>query len=254
MIIKDKVVWIPGGATGLGLASAKAFYEQGALVAISSRNEERGQEVADSFGDRGLYVKADSTISSELEAVVATITAEWGRIDVLVNAAGISGIAPLLTAEGPGSFDAFKNVIDINLNASFDAARLAAWEMTKNNPDENGERGVIILFSSVAANKVATGQSQAYSASKAGLLGLVKEASFELAPHGIRIVGIQPGIFTTPLIDKPGYEKIRELFVSRQTFPKREGDPKLIGDLCVHITENWFMNRTCIECDAGYTG
>jgi NAD(P)-dependent dehydrogenase (short-subunit alcohol dehydrogenase family) len=254
MDVKGKVVWVTGGTSGLGKATAEVFYEEGAKVVISGRNVEAGEAIAGSFGENGLFVKADSVVTAELEAAIAKIIETWGKIDILVNAAGISGIAALLTEAGPGPIDSFRDVIDINLVASYDVSRLVAWEMTKNEPDENGERGVIILISSVAADKIATGKSQAYAASKAGILGMVKEGSVELAPHGIRIVGVQPGIFTTPLIDKPGYEPIRELFVSRQTFPKREGDPRLIGELCLHIAKNWFLNRTCISCDAGYIG
>jgi NAD(P)-dependent dehydrogenase (short-subunit alcohol dehydrogenase family) len=254
MDIQDKVVWITGGATGLGLATARVFVEAGARVAITSRSTTRGEAAAQSLGDSACFIPADSTVSAELEAAAAAIVERFGRIDVLVNAAGISGISPLFTKDGPASIEQFKKVIDINLTASYDAARLAGWEMTKNEPNEVGERGVIILISSVAADKIATGFSQGYASSKAGVLGLVKEASVELAPHGIRIVAVQPGIFTTPLIDKPDFEPIRELFVSRQTFPKREGDPRLVGELCAHIVRNWFMNRSSVVCDAGYVG
>ncbi|OPX94707.1 MAG: Cyclopentanol dehydrogenase [Pelotomaculum sp. PtaB.Bin104] len=254
MDIKDKVVWVTGGVSGLGKAIVEVMLREGAKVMATDLQADKGSQLAKQYGGNFIFVKASNTVTSELQSAVETVIKKWGRIDVLVNSAGRGCMSPLITEKGPGPIDEFKAVIDLNLCAAYDTTRLAAWEMIKNEPNEHGEKGVVIQISSGAAAKIAVGMSNAYSASKAGILGFVKEAGVELGPHGIRIVAIQPGIFTTPLLDTPKMQPVRDLFVSRQTFPKKEGDPQLIGEFCLHIINNWFFNRTGLVCDAGYIG
>lgn len=254
MDVKDKVVWVTGGVSGLGKAIVEVMLREGAKVMATDLQVDKGEQLFRQYGANFMFIKASNTVTAELQSAVNALTRKWGRIDVLVNAAGRGCVASLITENGPGPIEEFKAVIDLNLVAAYDTTRLAAWEMMKNEPNEHGEKGVIIQISSVAATKIAVGMSNAYSASKAGVLGLVKEAGVELAPYGIRIVAVQPGIFTTPLVDIPEMQPVRDLFVGRQTFPKKEGDPQLIGEFCLHIVNNWFFNRTGLVCDAGYVG
>ncbi|MDR3360189.1 MAG: SDR family NAD(P)-dependent oxidoreductase, partial [Bifidobacteriaceae bacterium] len=207
MEIEGKVAWITGGTAGMGLATAKLLLGKGAKVMVSARDAERGQRVADELGPNCVYVQAAVEDAPAMERAVATLIDKWGRIDVLfANAGGgvtswclpmaptpesVASGGPLewaYTEDGPATLESFKINIGINLVGAFDAARLAAWEMRRNEPNADGERGVIVFTSSISATKRhSPGFNCGYSAGKAGLLGLAKEIACNLAPLGIRV-------------------------------------------------------------------
>lgn len=276
MQVKDKVVWITGGTSGMGLATAKVFLEGGAKVMITARNAERGEAVAKELGPNCMFQKADMTKSEELQAAVKALIDKWGRIDVLyANAGGgvptwcipmvptPESFAGLATggelewvydmSNGPGSLELFVEDIKINLIGNFDAGRLAAWEMAKNEPNEDGERGVIIYTSSISATKRhSPGLNHGYSAAKAGLSGLIKEMACNLAPLGIRVNSVMPGFFDTELIQQIGF--LKGPWIEAEIFPKGAGDPVYIGKMVKAIVENPFVNNTTIEVTAGFAG
>lgn len=271
MNIKNKVIWVTGGCSGMGLASTKLFLEQGAKVMVTDINEKRGAELSEELGENMLFFRADMTKSDELQAASQAVIAKWGRLDILLACAGggtsnwcipmaptpesVTAGGPLdwqYTGEGPGSLDDFKYNIDINLNGNYDAGRLAAWEIMKNEPDENGERGTIIFISSISATKRhSPGVNCGYSAGKAGLLGLAKEMSVNLAPAGIRVNTILPGFFNTPLVQ--GLGPLMSSWLDAQIYPKKPGDTRNIATMALQIIENPFVNNAVIEVTAGFT-
>lgn len=270
MKVKDSVVWITGGSSGMGLATASMLAEQGAKVMITARDPERGAAAAAQVGHDCLFVEADVVKSEQMQAAVAAAIERWGHLDVLMSNAGGGGTSWCLpmaptpesvasggpfvweyTNDGPATLDSFTLNININLVGAFDAARLAAWEMSKNEPNDDGERGAIIFTSSISATKRhSPGFNCGYSAGKAGLLGLTKEIACNLAPLGIRVNAILPGFFDTPLVQKIGF--LKEPWIDAQIFPKKAGDPANIAQMVVQIIENPFINNATLEVTAGF--
>lgn len=276
MKVQDKVVWITGGTSGMGLATAKLFLEQGAKVMITARNAERGEKVAAELGENCMFVQADMTKTEELQAAIKALIGKWGRIDILFANAGGGTLTWCLPmnpvpesfanlekggqleweydlSNGPGPLENFVEDIKINLIGNFDAGRLAAFEMAKNEPNEDGERGVIVYTSSISATKRhSPGFNCGYSSAKAGLSGLIKEMASNLAPLGIRVNGILPGFFDTELIQSIGF--LKNPWIEAQMFPKKAGNPKNIGQMVQSIVENPFVNNAVIEVTAGFAG
>jgi len=269
MDIKDTVVWITGGASGMGARSVEMFAGMGAKVMFTDIQIEKGQQVAARCSDRVMFVKADSTKSAELQAAVQAVMDRWGRLDVLLNCVGggtptwavplnpvpndQGGLDWVPDDSGPGSLEAYINDININLIGAFDAARLAAWEMKKNEPNQNGERGVIIFISSISAKSVhSPGFNCGYSSAKAGILGLTKEMAVNLAPLGIRVNAIIPGFIDTPLVNNPMMAPIHQLWLAKQIWPKHAGDTIVIAQMAVQVVQNWFVNNSHIEVTAGF--
>jgi 3-hydroxyacyl-CoA dehydrogenase/3-hydroxy-2-methylbutyryl-CoA dehydrogenase len=149
----------------------------------------------------------------------------------------------------PHPLDHFKFIIDLNLVGTFNVMRLAAELMDKNDPDAQGEKGVIINTASVAGYEGQIGQS-AYSASKAGVIGLTLTAARDLARHAIRVNTIAPGIFDTPLM-KLAPDKVRDPLLESTQFPHRFGDPSEFGNLAAHIVDNTYLNGETIRIDSG---
>lgn len=260
MEIKGKVIWVTGGNSGLGLAAAKYFVAEGAKVMITARRSALLEQCAKEMGENCIWYSADNTKPEELKAAVKYCMETWGHLDVLLNAAGAGGQVSFANTEDPdGDIAAWNATIALNLTGSFVTTRLAVTEMLKNSANEHGEKGVVILVSSVNADKVGTGMMSPYAASKAGVIGMVNESGVELGALGVRIVSVQPGIFTTPLIDipHPAFDALRDLFTSRNCLPKGvgpafEGDPVMFASLCGEIVRNWSLTRTSLKIDNGY--
>jgi NAD(P)-dependent dehydrogenase (short-subunit alcohol dehydrogenase family) len=273
MDIKDKVVWITGGTAGMGLATARLLLDRGAKVMVTARDAERGAAVASELGPDCLFAAADVTDSTAMQAAVAAAVEKWGRLDVLFGNAGggaTSWCLPMVptpesveaaasggqlewayTDDGPATLESFRLNIEINLIGQFDAARLAAWEMRNNEPNADGERGVIIFTSSISATKRhSPGFNCGYAAGKAGLLGLTKEIACNLAPLGIRVNAIIPGFFDTDIVQNIGF--LKESWLDAQIFPRKAGDPTNIGRMVAQIVENPFINNATIEVTAGF--
>lgn len=275
MNLEGKVAWITGGTKGMGYATAKRLINNGAKVMITARNPETGEAAAAALGENCLFMPADVTDSEAMQAAVKACIDKWGRLDILHSNAGggdISWCLPMVPTpesmekvaeggrlewvyenNGPATLESFTFNIDINLVGAFDAARLAAWEMSKNEPDENGERGVIVFTSSISATKRhSPGFNCGYAAGKAGLLGLAKEISCNLAPLGIRVNSIIPGFFDTDIIQAIGF--LAGPWLDAQIFPKHSGDPDNIAMMVQQIVENPFINNATIEVTAGFVG
>ncbi|MEO1289497.1 MAG: SDR family NAD(P)-dependent oxidoreductase, partial [Chloroflexota bacterium] len=200
MDLQNVVALVTGGASGLGEATARRLIAGGAKVVIADLNEEKGQSLAYEFEGNGIFLKTNVADEEAVQTVVDKTIDTFGTLNVLVNCAGIGEAIKTAHAErGPHPLDRFKRVIDVNLIGTFNAIRLGAFAMLNNDPNEHGERGVIINTASVAAYDGQIGQA-AYSASKGGIVGMTLPIARDLARDGIRVVTIAPGLFDTPLL------------------------------------------------------
>jgi NAD(P)-dependent dehydrogenase (short-subunit alcohol dehydrogenase family) len=245
--IAGKGALIVGGASGMAKASAELLVAKGAKVAILDRPQSAGAEVAAELG--GTFHPVDVLDAAGTEAAIdAAVEALGGSLHVSVNTAG-GGIAKrTLTKEGPHPLDEFRGVVELNLIASFNVARLAAHHMSRNEPEDD-ERGVIISTASIAAFEGQIGQV-AYSAAKAGIAGMVFTMARDLGGLGIRSLAIAPSLFSTGLV-KGIPDEMALALTKDAAFPKRMGRPEEYGKLVVAIVENPMLNGSCIRLDAG---
>jgi NAD(P)-dependent dehydrogenase (short-subunit alcohol dehydrogenase family) len=247
MLLTGKTVLVTGGASGLGRATAESFLAKGAKVVLADRNVSAGQEAKAAMGDAALFVETDVTSPASMQTAIDAAVSTFGALHVVVGCAGVGTAARIIGKEGPQPLEKFAQVITVNLVGQFNALRLGAAAMAKNTPDENGERGVVISTASVAAFEGQVGQA-AYSASKAGLVGLTLPAAREFAPLGIRVNTIAPGIFDTPMLAALP-EAARQSLGQQVPFPSRLGRPSEYGALAVHICENTMVNGETIRLD-----
>jgi len=246
MKIEGKSVIVTGGASGLGAATVRRLLAKGAWVVIADVNEAAGRSLEDASGGRAVFVRTDVTDEAAMQAAVAAAT-KLGPLSLLVAAAGIGVARKILGQAGPHPLALFRQVLEVNLLGTFNALRLAAAAMASNEPDQDGERGVIVVTASVAAFEGQIGQA-AYSASKGGVSALVLPAARELARHGIRVVGIAPGIFDTPMLGALP-EAAKASLAEQVPFPRRLGRPEEYAALVEHIVENPMLNGTTLRLD-----
>lgn len=243
----DAPVMVFGGGSGLGAASVASLARLGARVAVVDVNPAAAQRVAAPLGARGLALVADVTAAEPVAAAVAAVTDHWGAVRGVVHTAGIAIAERILGKGGPHDLERFSRVVSVNLVGTFNVLRLTARAMTANAPDDEGQRGVIVVTASVAAFEGQVGQA-AYAASKGGVAALVLPAARELARDGIRVVGIAPGIFETPMMAGLP-EAARQSLGQQVPFPPRLGRPAEYADLVNHIFSNPMLNGTVIRLD-----
>ena len=247
MKIAGSTAVITGGASGLGRATAERLLAGGARVALLDLPRAPGADLARALGDGALWVPGDVTSPEEVEKALAAATARFGTVHVLVNCAGIATAEKTLSRRGPADLAAFTRVIQVNLIGTFNCIRLAAAVMAKNEPDGEGERGVVINTASAAAYEGQIGQA-AYSASKGGIVGLTLPVARDLAEAGIRVCTIAPGLFDTPLLAALP-EAARVSLGKQVPFPSRLGRPAEYAALAAHIVENPMLNGETIRLD-----
>jgi NAD(P)-dependent dehydrogenase (short-subunit alcohol dehydrogenase family) len=244
--LQDQSVLITGGASGLGLASAREALALGALVTIGDLEQSRGAEVAEELGDRAQFVATDVTVPAQVGAAVA---AAAGRAPLrgLVHTAGRGGPVRVLDRDGnPGDLAAFEHIVKTNLMGSFNVVTAAAATMAKNDPVD-GDRGAMVLTASVAAWEGQIGQT-AYAASKAGVVGMTIVAARDLSRHQIRVNTIAPGVMDTPILGRLT-DDILERLTSAVPHPRRLGRPEEFGSLACYILGNSFLNGETIRLD-----
>jgi NAD(P)-dependent dehydrogenase (short-subunit alcohol dehydrogenase family) len=242
-----KTVLVTGGASGLGGATAEMIAGSGGQVVIVDVNESAGTSLAAKLGDRCRFVRADVTSETEIERAVDTAVQSFGALHGAVNAAGVGAAERVLGKEGPQPLAHFSKVIQINLVGTFNVIRLAAAAMARNQPDEAGERGVIVNTASVAAYDGQIGQA-AYSASKGGIVAMTLPVAREFARIGVRVMTIAPGTFDTPLLAGLP-EAARQSLAQQVPFPPRLGRPPEYAALVRHIFENQMLNGEVIRLD-----
>jgi NAD(P)-dependent dehydrogenase (short-subunit alcohol dehydrogenase family) len=243
MRIEGRTALVTGGASGLGAACAHTITEAGGSVVIVDRNEEAGRALASSLGARARFYAGDVADGPAMESVMRSI----GPLHIAVNCAGIGPAQRTVGKDGPASLDVFERVVRVNLIGTFNVARLAAAAMASNDPDENGERGVIINTASIAAFDGQIGQT-AYSASKGGIVGMTLPMARDLARLGIRVMTIAPGIFDTPLLGQMP-DEVRAALSASVPFPPRLGQPREFARLARSIIENPMLNGAVIRLD-----
>ena len=238
---------VTGGASGLGAATVRRLAANGAHVVIADVNDDGGAALARELGGEAQFIHTDVTDPASVEAAVTAAAGKGNGLRILVNCAGIGVAERILGKDGPMDLNRFAKVIQVNLIGTFNAMRLAAAAMTHNEPDAEGERGVIVSTASVAAFEGQIGQA-AYSSSKGGIVGLTLPAAREFARYGIRVLAIAPGIFDTPLL--AGLPEPARLSLGQQVpFPPRLGRPEEYAALVQHIVENTMLNGETIRLD-----
>lgn len=247
MQIEDKVFAVTGGGSGLGAAVAAMVVGAGGRVVLVDVNAAAGTAQAEALGPQARFARADVTQEADGRAAVALALSAFGRLDGLVNCAGIAPGEKILGREGPHRLDSFARAISINLIGTFNMLRLAAEAIAANDPGPGGERGVIINTASIAAFDGQIGQA-AYAASKGGVAALTLPAARELARSGIRVVTIAPGIFRTPMMAGLPVE-VQDSLGAAVPFPPRLGDPAEYAALVRHICENQMLNGEVIRLD-----
>ena len=238
---------ISGGASGLGLATAARLVAAGGQVALLDVQDEAGRNAAASLGAAASYHRCDVTAETDVDAAVQAAAARLGGLNLSVSCAGVATPGKLLGKDGPLPAAAFQRVLAINTLGTFLLDRAAATIMQANTPGEDGERGLLIHTASVAAFEGQIGQV-AYATSKAAVAGMVLPLARELARFGIRVVGIAPGIFGTPMM--AGLPQEAQDSLGKQVpFPPRLGRPEEYAELVAAIVTNRMLNGETIRID-----
>ena len=245
-LAKAKAV-ISGGASGLGYATAERIIAAGGHAVLLDINEEQGNASVKTLGERASFVKTDVSSEDNVRAAMQTANKFMGGITLAVNCAGIATAGRTLGREGPWPSENFNQVLQVNLVGSYNVTKEAAAIMQLNDPNENGERGVVISTASIAAFEGQIGQA-AYSASKGGIVGMMLPLAREFAQFGIRVNTIAPGVFKTPMVAGMP-EDVQESLGQQVPFPPRLGRPEEFADTAVFIYGNAFVNGETIRVD-----
>jgi NAD(P)-dependent dehydrogenase (short-subunit alcohol dehydrogenase family) len=238
---------ISGGASGLGLAVARRIIAEGGRVALLDVQDEPGRKAAAELGERASFSHCDVSSEAEVNAAVAAAHAAMGGLNLAVNCAGVVGAGRLLGRDGPMAGAFFSKVVSINLVGTLHVDKAAAQLMQANAPNAEGERGLLIHTSSVAAYEGQIGQI-AYSATKAAVIGMVLPMARELARAGIRVMAIAPGIFETPMVAGMTPE-LQASLGAQVPFPSRLGRPAEYAELVMAIVRNPMLNGETIRLD-----
>ena len=250
MKVEDSVALVTGGASGLGAGVARGLVAAGGRVVIADLASSAGEQVAADLGENSAFVAVDVTRPDDVESAVDSAAAVWGRIDVLVSCAGISSGQRMLSRSGDlHTLEHFRAHIEVNLIGLFDVLRHVVAQMAANEPNADGERGVIVNLGSIAGIEGQVGQ-MSYSASKGGIIGLTLPLARDLGSRGIRVMTICPGIMDTPILASLNDEQIAAI-TEGNVFPKRLGAPADVAALVCHIMENTYLNGEVIRLDAG---
>ena len=240
---------VTGGSSGLGEATVRKILESGGNVSILDMQEDKAKVLSEEFGEACTFFYTDVTNEESINKALTSAISKYQFINLLVNCAGIGSASKTVGKDGAPPLDYFKIVLDVNLVGTFNVLRLAAVEMGKNEPEKDNECGVIINTASVAAYDGQIGQA-AYSASKAGVVGMTLPIARDLGRMGIRINTIAPGIFDTPMMAMAP-DEVRRPLIDMTQFPKRLGNPEEYALLAMQIIENPYLNGETIRLDGG---
>ena len=247
MNIKDCKSVVTGGASGLGEACVRNIVAGGGKAAIWDLQADRAEKLIAELGPSVIFANTDVTSDESVQAAVKKTMEAFGAINCAINCAGVGDPGKVLSKKGPMPLTFFNRVVQINLVGTFNVIRLTVEQMVKNTPNEDGEKGVIINTASVAAFDGQVGQP-AYSASKAGVVGMTLPLARECADYGVRVMTIAPGLFNTPMLAILPKEA-REALGKMVPFPPRLGDPSEYAKLAQHIIKNPMLNGEVIRLD-----
>ncbi len=247
MKLKNVKAIITGGISGLGLACARKIISDGGQVALFDINQEAAQTVLDELGSRASFYKTDVSNENNVIQSCTQANEDMNGLNVAINCAGVLSAGRVLGREAPMATDYFSKAIMINLIGSFNIAKTAANIMQNNESDNDGQRGVIINTASIAAYEGQIGQA-AYSASKAGIIGMALPMAREFTRIGVRVMTIAPGVFMTPMVSGMP-DQVKEALGAAVPFPSRLGNPAEFADTMAHIVENTYLNGSVIRLD-----
>jgi NAD(P)-dependent dehydrogenase (short-subunit alcohol dehydrogenase family) len=244
----DVAAVVTGGASGLGEATTRALAARGAAVTILDLQEDRGKALAEELGGHTTFVRTDVTDEASVQAALADATGKDRPLRIAVNCAGIGWAQRTVGRDGtPHDLGAFTKTVLVNLVGTFNVLRLAAAAMAGTEPEEDGERGVIVNTASIAAFDGQIGQI-AYSASKGGVVGMTLPAARDLSSVGVRVVTIAPGLVDTPMLGMLP-EEARQALAAGIPFPKRLARPADYAELALDIVEHPYLNGEVIRMD-----
>lgn len=247
MDMKGSTFVVAGGASGLGEATVRLLVQYGALVIILDQNELRGRSVQEDIGSRVCFEKTDIKSEYQVRKSLERGLDRYGDIHGVINTAGIFHMEKVLKKKGTHSLDVFLEIIQVNLIGSFNMTRLAAEIMKDNEPNDEGEKGIIINTASIAAFDGSSGQP-AYSAASGGIVSMTLPLARELSTYGIRVMTIAPGIFHTPMLDYLPKQRLEEL-ENHTKFPNRIGEADEYALLVKSIISNSMLNGETIRLD-----
>jgi NAD(P)-dependent dehydrogenase (short-subunit alcohol dehydrogenase family) len=246
MNLQGTAALVTGGASGLGAETARQLAKAGAKVAVLDVNLEAGEALAKEIG--GVAAFCDITSETSVTEALEKARQAHGPARILINCAGIGGAKRLVGKDGKAMpLEDFSRIVNVNLIGTFNALRLAAADMIALDPLEDGERGVIVCTSSVAAYDGQIGQA-GYAASKGGIVSLTLPLARDLAQFGVRVMTIAPGLFLTPLLYKLP-EEVQQSLGASIPFPKRLGKASEFAELALHIVNNKSLNGEVIRLD-----
>jgi len=252
MDISGSTAIVTGAASGIGAACARQLAAKGATVVVADLQADKGEALAAEIN--GVFAQVDVTNTEQITAAVDA-AAEIAPLRAVVNSAGIGWAQRTIGRDGQiesaHDLNAFKKVIEINLIGTFDMVRQAATVMSRNDPDEDGQRGAIVNLASVAAFDGQIGQAS-YSASKGGVVGMTLPVARDLSASGIRLNTIAPGLIDTPIYGEgPDSEAFKAKLGESVLFPKRLGVPDELASMVVECLTNSYMNAEVIRVDGG---
>jgi NAD(P)-dependent dehydrogenase (short-subunit alcohol dehydrogenase family) len=246
MQLDGATILVSGGSSGLGAACVEMLVARGARVVIADLAPPK-DDILQASRDRFLFAKTDVTSEAEVKSAIATAESSFGPLRGVITCAGVLHAERVLGRDGVASLDAFRRVIEINLNGTFNVVRLAAEAMSRNEPLADNMRGVAVMTSSISAFEGQVGQA-AYAASKGGVASLTLPLAREFAQVGIRVVSIAPGVFETPMM-QAAPDKVRQSLVAQIPFPQRFGDPAEFASMVCHVFENNMLNGCVLRLD-----
>lgn len=246
MQIQDRSFVVSGGASGLGAACVRMLVAAGGKAVIADLDQDQSTALTAELGSACRFVRCDVTNEVALRDAM-NAAAELAPLGGAIACAGIAPAARIVGRDGPHDLALFEKVVRINLIGTFNLLRIAADSLAKNVPTADGERGIVVLTSSIAAEEGQLGQA-AYAASKGGVASLTLPAARELGKHGVRVVTIMPGIFNTPLMNSMS-DETRTSLAAQIPYPPRFGKPEEFAALVCHLIENVYLNGTIVRLD-----
>ena len=247
MQIQDRIALVSGASSGLGAACVQRLLERGARVVGLDLAPPR-DDVPWLGAEAYTHILANVTEAESVQSAVNQVVDRFGRLEIAVCCAGVQHGERVVGREGPGSLDAFRRVLDINVCGTFNVVRCTAAAMMRNTvSDSEPERGVIVMTSSIAAYDGQIGQAS-YAASKGAVASMTLPMAREFGPHGIRVVSVAPGVFETPMMQAAS-EKVRQPLLAMSVFPKRFGFPKEFADFVEQILQNPMLNGSTVRLD-----
>ena len=247
MEIAGNTFLVTGGSSGLGAACMRRLAADGANVVIADIDTAAGQALAEELAPQAWFVQTDVTSAASAAEAIESAVSRTGKLVGLINCAGVLAAARVVSRNGPHDLELFRRVVEVNLVGSFNMTRLAAASMCDNPPNADGERGVVINTSSVAAFEGQIGQA-AYAASKGGVASMTLPLARDLGSRGIRVAAIAPGVFDTAMM-QAAPDQVRQALEAQAIFPPRLGRAEEFAMFALHIIENPMINGAVLRLD-----